>query len=226
MIPTRRTVFSHLQIGDALVSNGICRTLAKDGKPLEWFTGEGALRIVRRMFSDLPNVRCWWLQNYEEFPRRWKGRCPGALCLGYFAPEGDLFKPEKWDREFYRQAGLSFDLRWEAFDLPKDLLGPDPVPRRAILWHQDPQRGYNIDLRRVPHPEGYDVWGITPDRPFWDWLPLVRAAEELHFIDSAFLNLAESLWFKGWLSARRLVYHAYARPTATPILRGPWEVLR
>jgi hypothetical protein len=224
-IPFRRTIFGHLEFGDALALNGMIQHFAADGQPLELFTGPHALSMVRRMYSDRPNVQVWWLQHYHEFKQRWDGKAPGAIQLGYFAPESDLFDKMKWDREFYRQAKVPFEFKWAKFHLPDDLIGPVPPPARSALFHEDQSRGYSIDPRRLPHHIG--VIPLVRRPHFWDWLPELRAAEELHFIDSAFLNLADLLWCRGLLpNVKRLAFHDYARRTGPPELRAPWEILR
>jgi len=224
VIPNRRTVFSPHGLGDSIVCNGICRTMAKDGAPLEWFTSQEAYPVVRQMYSDLPNVHCWWISYPHEHITRWAGNSPGAIHLGPTAPESDLFEATRRDLEFYRQAGLPFRNRWDAFALPDALLGPTPPPCRAILFHDDPDRGFNIDITKVKFSGRCYYRRVTPELPFWDWIPMLREAEELHLIDSVFLRLADSLWAKGLLSARRLVFHAYPRDSVPPTLRGPWEV--
>lgn len=64
---------------------------------------------------------------------------------------------------------------------------------------------------------------------FWDWLPDILKASELHFVDSSYLNLAESLWHWGLLEDKRLVFHRYAKVqrygSVPPVLRGPWEII-
>lgn len=224
-IPTRRTIFGHLELGDALVISGMVRHLAKDGAPLELFTGHNSWEAVRRLYTDLPNVSVWWLLNYDEYARRWRDESPDALTLGYFAPPEALFDPARWDAEFYRQAKLPFDLKWSAFHLPAALLGLDPAPRRTALVHDIPSRGFCIDILRVSPRDGCTVVPMTQRNTVWDWITELRAAEEIHVVDSVFLSLADLLWAKGWLLAQRLVYHKYARSAAPPTLRGPWEIL-
>ena len=227
MTPQRRVIFGHRGFGDAMVMNGMVRHFAKDGKPLEVFGGEACWRDVRRMYADTPNVNVWWVTDYGPLPKieraRWAGQERDATILGFFAPESALFSKDRWDSDFYRIAGVPFDVKWAGFHLPTTILGPRPPAKNSRLVHDDPARGFNIRDNLV---QGPGVVEVVPTKSIWDWMPELRAAAEIHVIDSVFLNLADLMACKGWLQARRLVYHKYARPAAPPTLRANWEVIQ
>lgn len=224
--PDKLFVFPHLEMGDALVCNGLCRTLAASGRQIVWLARATYVFAVRRMFADLPNVQVLAALDYEEVKQRWLPVCPGALKLGYFSPP---FNDKVWDQEFYRQAGVPFENRWTHVKFPPDLFPAGPrTHQEFVLVHHDPSRNMRIDESRLPAGLPYRFITLRPS--FWDWMPEVLSARELHVIDSSFLNLAESLWTLGCLSGTRLVWHKYSKKYPLyggrwPQLRGPWEVL-
>jgi hypothetical protein len=226
MKPTESLLVApHLEMGDAIVSNGICRTLAKSEKKIVWLSRHDYTVAVRRMFADLPNVQVLPVLSYEEVRNRWLPVWPRTVKLGYFAKDFDC---SKWDSEFYRQAGYSFDNRWTEFALPPALLPQGVTKQPFALVHEDHPRQFLVDPNRLP--KDIEVRYITRRASFWDWVPDILAAQELHFIDSAFLNLAESLWGLKLLNSTKLVFHKYAKRYPVngglwPQLRGPWEVL-
>jgi hypothetical protein len=171
------------------------------------------------MFSDLPNVKIVECCDYEEGRQRIE---PGALRLGYFNDEPVNWRTVQWDRKFYEQAGACFDERWTSFRLPAEMTS-EKSPETRVLSHEVPERGILIGRSLPP-----DVLQLTRKNSFWDWLPHILSASELHFVDSSYLNLAESLWAIGLLPNTELHFHAYAKKrvyqSVPPILRGPWKI--
>jgi hypothetical protein len=169
------------------------------------------------MYSDDDRIQVYGANSVSVVKGDWIPQWPGAIKLGYW---GENFNKAVWDQDFYRQANVPFDARWGSFHSPNIPLTPRPK-NNIFLVHEDPRRHYMVDPRRLP------VWtrvDITRRPSFWDWLPEILHARELHFIDSAFLNLADTLWALGLLNETRLVWHKYARPTEPPTVRAPWEI--
>ena len=224
--PDKLAVFPHLEMGDQIISNGMCRVLAKSGRQMVWLCRMPYLQDVRAMFSDLSNVQVLGAMGYDDVKRRWISVWPGALKLGSFRPKD--FNMVRWDSEFYRHAGIPFIERWKSFALSASLLPKQLVEKKpVVLVHEDATRQYFVRENRLP--KGLEVVRITRRPRFWDWLPDILAATELHFIDSSFLNLAESLWHKGLLPNTRLVWHRYAKrypvgESGGPTVQAPWEI--
>lgn len=224
--PDSLLVAGHLEFGDALVLNGLIRELAKTEKRIVWITSTNYVRAVRETVLDLPNVEVMASLSYEEVRKRWIPVWPRKLCLGYFNPNG--FDESKWDSEMYRQAGLSFDLRWSNFRLPQKLWDkPQAYPRKNVaLFHEDPSRAFFV--KREMMPQDCEQIRIDKRPSILDWLPDIYSAKELHFIDSSFLNLAESLYAMGLLRDKTLVFHKYAKTypgkAKWPVLRAPWMI--
>jgi len=224
--PDVTVVFPHLEMGDALITNGMCRTIAANGRKVVWLCDVKYVWDVRKMYKDLPNVQVLGALGYDDIKHRWMPSVPDAKCIGDFSP--DTFDVSKWDEAFYHQLGMNFNLRWTAFGLPPSLRLAEPtIKEPQVLIHDDPGRRFNILRALLPKDKKHIV--ITNRNLFWDWLPEVLASSELHFIDSAFLNLAESLYGLGYLRNTKLVWHKYSRNysrTGPPMMKAPWFIFQ
>lgn len=224
--PAKLLVAGHLEAGDAFVLNGLIRVLARKHERIVWLTGTNNIRAVRETVADLSNVEVMASLSYEEVKRRWMPVWSPVLGLGYFDNKGVGFDESKWDREQYRQAEVDFNCRWTEFRLPGKLLMSNTPRRDIVLIHEKPEHGWIVKPEMLP--SGLEHVRITPRGSILDWLPEVFAARELHFIDSAFLNLAESLYAMGYLRDTALCFHKYAKQypgkAKWPELRAPWRV--
>jgi hypothetical protein len=226
--PVKRLfVFQHLGMGDAIICNGMIRTLAKQHPKVCPVTDARYIHAVRMMYRDVPNIQVLATITYEEVEHRWKPVHQDGMYLGYFAAG---FNPKKFVQEFYRQSGVPLDARWDAFELPVGFFKPPPVDT-DVLVHDSQDRGFGIYDFRLP--TGRKITRITRRNNFWDWLPEIRGAKEIHCIDSSYLNLVDSMWYKKMLQPDvKLVWHWYARPlgksahdSGSPAYRAPWEIL-
>lgn len=209
----------HLGLGDAIICNGLVRRAAKSGwdkvilpaKPHNFDT-------VKWMFSDEPIISVIEVDGDEEMQRIGKFGC--WTGIGLWSQRG--LQPKKWDRGFYEDAGVPFECRWSEFKLPPI---DETVCHRHPRWfiHDDPSRRYVICTTKVPGDYRPD-----PSAPFADHVLPLKAAQEIHVIDSCFLALADSIATK----AKRHVLHLYAtahdpyKKFGPPTLKKTWEILR
>ena len=94
-----------------------------------------------------------------------------------------------FDRTFYRQLGLrhpdTFNW-WCRAGSKSDFITEQLKPNEPYIFvHDDPSRGYFINRELLPR--GIKIVSPTiHSESIFDYLPLMREAEELHFIDSSF----------------------------------------
>lgn len=216
------TVFPNLEMGDNLVLNGLCRHLARKHGELVWVARRTYCSDIARMFSDLPNVRV--VDGYD-YPEAKALVASPSIRMGFFNPESIDWRKVQWDQKFYAQAGVDFNERWNSAAFPPGLV-PAAAPSDAVVIHDIPERGIVIDPAKLP--PGAQV-RVTRRASFWDWLPEIVSARELHCVDSSYLNLAESLYAAGHLRGTQLVFHSYPKiqlhGSVPPVLRAPWTVL-
>lgn len=227
--------FPNWGIGDAIVCNGLFRSLAEQHERVCWVTPSPTMVMeVAEMFSDLANITLDYGGTYEETKAKADACGKSAVRLGFFSPSGlawaKTFQPLGWDESFYEQAGVPFQYRWTKFKLPEKLLSFEPR-HPSVIVHQILDR--NLSIRDGMLPRTKDIVHITQRPSVWDWIPEICSASELHLVDSVYLNLAESLYTLGYLRNTRLVFHRYAKvnvhgavpPSVPPVLKAPWEIL-
>jgi hypothetical protein len=210
----------HLGLGDAIICNGMIRSLASRHDrlvlPCKWHNRSS----VSWMLKDFENIRILGVKNDAEailWADRFESGGSTVLRLGSHSREK---LDARWDQQFYIQAGVPFEQRWEGFVLP----GVTPtIPNGHVtpsFAHEDIIRGFRINRQLLPR----DVRFVQRMKTIFEAIDWLADAPEIHCIDSSFLCLADSVPTRG-----RLVLHAYAtvkdKPTGPPILRKPWEVL-
>jgi hypothetical protein len=219
----------HLGMGDAIICNGLVRDLAQERDLVVVPAKYHNLESVAYMFRDLPNVAVRPVIDDEEqifFANSvWKGE---ILKLGFFAGRNQDFDPNQFDREFYRQAGINFQRRWDAFDVKRDpLLEIGAWPRPYLFVHEDTARGMVIDRTRMPRRSSCCRFEMkSPDknvtRNIFAWIPALIHAEQIHVINSSFALLVDSL---PRIPSQKLFLHRYARGGEFPSFRYPWTIL-
>lgn len=187
----------HKGIGDALLCNGLVRTLVERGHNLALPFHAHNRDTIAAMFADIhPAVVLAEDVNYED-----------EIVIGY---EGRRFLPDRFDESFYQQADVSFLLKWHKFSLPHQLFGEYQAPERFI--HDDPARGFVIPIQDGYRPD--------PSQPFLSHLPYLLAAKEIHCINSCFAILADLMNARG-----KKFLHLYARWGEVPVMGRKWKYL-
>lgn len=220
-------VFPNLEMGDNVVCNGMARALARCEENVFWIARARYFDDIKKMFSDMPNVTVVDGYDYPEARINFLREDIRATRLGYFSSEAVYWRAVQWDQKFYEQAGVPFEERWKSFSLPSELLPKTVSYTEIALIHEVPERGFLIDQAKLPKTLNFTR--ITKRPSFWDWLPDILSAAELHFVDSSYLNLAESLYAMGFLRNTKLVFHYYIKfklhGSVPPVLRAPWQIL-
>lgn len=211
-------VFAPLQFGTAIALNGLIRVLAKRHPLLKWVVKSEYIKAVRQTISDVPNVQVLAALHEHEVRSRWFPHCPNRVGLGCFSERGDI---PQTDAELYQQAGVPFEARWSECKFPKELLkGITGQKKQVALVYETPKLLIKPDFL----PDKLDIFRIINRSSALDWLPEILSAQELHFIDSSYLKLAESLHAMNALPGTTLVFHKYAKGTEGPELRAPWRI--
>lgn len=216
--PAALYVFAPLAFGTAITLNGLIRVLARQHPIVRWVVKSEYIHAVRQMISDVPNVQVLAATTDHEVRTRWLPQCPQQIRLGCFSDKGDI--PQS-DADLYKQAGVSFDARWTECNFPKALLTGVTLTKQPIALVYETSK---LLIKPEFLPRKLDIFRIVNRASALDWLPEMLSARELHFIDSSFLKLAESLHAMGALPGTTLIFHKYVKGTSGPELRGPWKI--
>lgn len=223
-------IFTHLGLGDAIASNALFRHYAEVHKdklviiPV-W---ENNLASIQWMLSDVPNIFFYPIETEQQLLSCKNSLQGNYLALGFYGadviiPDNDThyvrklgFNPVKWDSEFYRQAGLDPELKWQGFKLPYFLQDRLGKAEPYSFCHQDKERGF--ELKWIPSNGRF----LDKSYALSHTCFFMYGASEIHCIDSSMLNLADLMETP---HCKRFVFHRYARRGLPPQLKKNWEVL-
>lgn len=202
-------VFHHLGLGDYVICNGLMRTIAEPNTQYVIFIQEHNIPSVRFMYRDVPNftfqtVTDWNHMHSLAYQLQEQGHA--VLWLSYTPHQGYEF-----DEYFYLMQNVDFIKRWSAFHCDRDrdreryVFNEYQVTEgQYIFLHDDPSRGFNIDLNHIVNKDldiVRPIPGLT-DNAF-DYCYLMEHSAESHFIDSCFRLIFDSFQ----LRLDNLFYH-------------------
>lgn len=210
----------HLGLGDHLICNGLVKEYASQYDRVIVPCKQHNEPSVRQMFLDDARIHAVAVRDDSDADKvssLFEESGSDLLNLGMFGEKP--FDIMRWDSEMYRQAGVTFETRWErfSFQIPEDFQLADPGGFAFV--HDDPSRGFKMRKSELP---GIPHCRPSPAGTIFHWVPHILAAKEIHCIDSCFAILVDSLKD---ISAERLVLHLYARRDKPPHYRKQWEVL-
>lgn len=210
----------HLGLGDLIVCCGLIRELAKENEKVTIPSYESNLNSAKYAFSDNPKIHVHKVSgdsHASQIASIWERDGKKALRLGMHA--GTPFDFSKWDSEFYRQAGIPFEKRWDSFFIPYEVSTQVVPPENPYAFiHEDVKRGFIIKQKNLPSLEWSKPYMTST---IFDWRWNIERANQIHCVDSSFLCLADSI--KDY--AEKRVVHKYARNSVPPQLRKEWKVI-
>ena len=219
-------VHHHLGLGDHFICNGLVRHLARERGEIGLFAYRKNAVSVAFMYRDDPRIAVIPVDGDAQAQSISRQAGISALRIGF---EHMGCSGRSFAEDFYSQLGLDYRVRFDGFHVRRD-----PARERALFerlvgararyafLHEDRRRGFIVDRANassdlpfvVPEP------GLTDN--IFDYVGVLEQAEELHLIDSSFLNLADSIQ----VNARRFAYHRYARPESPDLpSRHPRETI-
>jgi hypothetical protein len=225
---------SHMGLGDHIICNALVRHLAKDDiviVPVKRHYESS----VKFMYGDDPKVKVVPFIDDAETDRYCRFMSGEGLEVIWNGNVGHAKKiweksDRQWDRRFYEQMSLDFNLRWDNFKLPensfdwKNLLRKrfrGTEPEDFIFLHYTSSKG-----EKKIHNDFFKYQAqFVPDMNFTDnifnYVGLLEHAREIHCINSSFLCLADSLNLKGILH-----FHASTQDLDfnSPTLKSSWII--
>lgn len=214
-------ILPHLGLGDAILTNGLIRSLAREWDHIVFPSKKINLPSVRWMVGDLDNVEVLPVNDDDDAIEQLKAFDGDRLKLGYFGNEA-VKANEHFDEAFYRQGGVPFESKWTAFKVPerRHII---TNPEVGIFLVEDPGRGYRIQRNGINR--SLKVTEPHYSETIFDWKPWILNAKEIHAIDSAFMCWIDLMPETG----QPLYWHKYARRNEDwrhhPKLHRPWQIL-
>lgn len=205
-------IYCNMGLGDALIVNGLVRYLAAGDRNVIFLCKPHNYVSIEWMFRDRANILVKSVRDdaaAEEFINLHLYRMPDddyeLMRLGCTGPgwKGSA----DFDRQFYSQAGVPFEQRWEGFHVERCPEQHRTPPYQFYFIHDDSPRGFIIADPKFCAPivrAAYD-----PMKPnIFAWQNVLERATEVHCIPSAFSVLIDSLP----AIKQKLYLHGSARP--------------
>lgn len=186
-------IHHHFGFGDHIICNGMVRHFYKQYGKISLFCYEHNLENVLYMYRDLDNLTVIGVQSDAEAFKYVSDNNLDCIRIG-FSELSKLMPELPFDEAFYKLAGLDFSVRFDQFYFERDyeqekkvLNELNPSGERYVFVHDDPKRGFGIDLSKIDCK--YKV--IKNDMKFkiFDYLTLLEGAEQIHFMQSSFKEM-------------------------------------
>jgi hypothetical protein len=204
------SLFCHIGLGDLILLSGAIVTLLHRHGKLRVYCYLHHEASVRSFFAAYPEILvvpvargtgCYGVPEEGLLLLTVDGP---VLRSGFYAapgPRSDISFPEL----FYAQLGVDYKERWRACPLE---LAAESVPQLEtdipVFVHDDASRGYHITKGITSQPV---YRPLDKGESILQFANILRKAEKIHCMDSAFYHLVESL--DGM--AAELYYHRYPR---------------
>lgn len=204
-------LYHHLGLGDHILCNGLVREMVKKYDSINLFCKTSNLTSVSSMYHDLQDRLTFIAVKGDPDVYDITNQLPSGevINIGHRGNPWNERCDESFDVQFYKQAGLSINKKYNSFFIDRTGLPQIPVPDGEYIFvHEDKPRGYSIDWTKLP--DGKSISAIKGDYPIFAYLPIIEKATEIHVIDSAFLCLIDCMLVRG-----KKFLHKYARPTST-----------
>lgn len=236
----RTLMIQHQGLGDAFTCNGLTRwVLETHQKPVGLFVRACSFESIAFMYRDIPGTDLilirlpYYPPEFNDFGKEFKAayawRDSGSdrhlLNLTMFEEHGGDYYGPIFDQNFYRWCGLDVNVeKFARFRCDRDPSIEIPGDETVFFMHDDPTRSYQIDWTRMNIPPGKKV--VHPGQNFhvpniWMLWDVIEKAEEIHVINSAFLNMIDYLNPQG-----KIFWHRYARQEVSyPTLQLNWQIL-
>ena len=217
-------LLGHLGLGDHLVCNAIVRHLAKSSN-MTILVKPHNQASVDFMFRDLVNVETFTVADDTEARAAENGaKAQGYPVFGLGIFGLPPFSSETWDRDFYRQAGLSFNECWNGFKVADQPSRELEAPKGDYIFiHENKETGCVMNRKRLPKK----LKIISVDRKktdnIFDWWGIIKNAKEIHVMESCFAVLADHT---PNLKAQRVVIHDYMRKSVAPTYLNTFERIK
>lgn len=192
-------IYHHLGLGDHIICNGLVRCLIKTEEEYIMFVKEHNLTSVKFMYRDLKNLS--FLVGDDDFAKNFiytNNISKENLILAGF---GRHPNSKEFDDSFYLQNNLPFTYRWEKFYVERDYEAEKKIFKMYdvnendyVFVHDDNERNLNINNTNIVNK---NLKVIKPNKKLtsniFDYCYLMENSVELHFIDSSFRLLYDSL---------------------------------
>lgn len=223
-------VYHHLGLGDHIICAGIIREIYDQYDNVHLFAKQHNVASVKDLYADLPHV--FVIPGDDNYANLYINRNQNlyskVLKIGF-----SLSTSESFEQQFYNQANLNLNKKWDNFIYPynynlvyhrsRKLFNNIDLRRSYVFVHDDDR--FKIDDNKIE--KGKYIFRVSEHKTksILEYADIILNAAEIHVIDSAFLFLIDCWNYK---SEQKLFIHRYARHNddwLLPTLRKNWIIL-
>lgn len=239
-------VYSYHGFGDHCIVYGIIKEYAKRYDNLFYYTdvvSERDLYTRKRLYAGIKNVEIMDVPFTDEVYKTGYS----FLGLAQRTPWFDAVRPwienpylpapewftEDWqfDKMYYSQADIPFNLKWDNFDFKRDLKIEKEVyydvlglkdDEEFIFIHEDHKRDYVIDRKYINQSIKLIEFSKLQNINILDILYTIEKSKEFHVFNSGLLEFVDQMN----IQHDSLNYHKYVRPMPfeQPVLKLNWKI--
>lgn len=235
MVLNHAYVYTHFEMGDSLICNGLIRFLLKHRiNSITSISKTCNEESMRFMYRDVPNIDFLFFNTYDDSNLFIKDKDPRPLLkygFEYISRHEHLEAASvQFDNMYYLQANIPFSCRWNEFYVQRDeqrelnLFKTYNVKENEYIFVHDVYSNESPPMKTEVITSGFPIVkpiiGLTNN--IFDYLYLIENAKEIHCVCSSFKNLIDSfkitrpLFFhmnrgsfrnnKRWISTCRLTW--------------------
>jgi hypothetical protein len=192
-------IYHHLGLGDHIICNGLIRSLIREDNEYTMFVKQHNLTSVEFMYRDLNNLKfiCGDDSFVNKFLNEKKITKNELIVAGFYRHPNS----KEFDDSFYLQNGIPFENRWEKFYVSRDVNREydlfkkyDLIENEYVFIHDDVERNLLIDEKHIVNKKLKIIRPIKNlTNNIFDYCYIMEKSKELHFMDSSFRLLFDSL---------------------------------
>jgi len=235
--PDRLYIYHHLGLGDHIACNGMVRHFLEHSveKKVGVFAKSNYSSLVQHMYRDDPRIKIIEVDKNKEFVQVAAFlddyNCDNYIIVGHqhFVAVPDSVKKEHncWEI-FYDLVNVPREVRNLMFHIEREpeaeenlLEKLNPRNEPFIFVHDDPERGYNIDLNKVATPPKVKIIRNNPSVNLFYFLKIIEKAEQVHCMESSFKCLIDA-----WEGKRDGLFFHEIRTTPLGQTNLPWKTVK
>lgn len=217
-------LYHHLGLGDHIICNGMVRYFCNQYDSVTIFCKQHNFSSVYDMFCDLLNLNI--VIGNDDFAQQFIAQHKNHFTTIKYIGFHNLNYTDQFEQQFYKIAGLDFNIKWQYFYIPpKKPISTPTLPHNYNFIHEDRPRNYIIDTKLIQNAYyNFYTTNITTSSII-DYLSIIKQAIEIHVIDSVFMFLIDCIPHKN----QKLYIHRYSRQNPQwnlPILCKSWTILQ
>tara|TARA_R100000234_G_scaffold17734_1_gene9788 strand:+ start:2163 stop:2876 length:714 start_codon:yes stop_codon:yes gene_type:complete len=225
-------IHHHLGLGDQLDCNGLVRHYAKTRDKVYVFAKEHHHEMISYMYRDNKKIAVVPInpsENEYKEVEDFLDTKPGIefRVIGHknYNPMLEKIHNLNCWQQFYLLADISMEERWRGFYFMRneeeekrvyEKLNPTGEP--YIFLHDDPERGFEIDRKKINSGELRVITNDVSENMF-HFVEVLRGAEEIHCMESSFKSLVELVGVES-----KLYFHDF-RNHPLGDARAGWEIV-